>query len=534
VATPSAQSYDAVIIGGGHNALVTAAYLARAGKKVVVLERRELVGGACVTEELWPGFKVSTGAYVNSLLRPEIIRDLELARHGFEMLPRNPSSFTPFPDGRSLMLGPDKALVHREVSKFSTRDAEALPKYEAMLERVADFVEPTLLMTPPDPWSLRPRDLMTMARLGVRFLRLGRADGAAAVEILTGAALPILNRWFESEQLKIALATDAIIGAMAAPSTPGTAYVLFHHVMGETNGVRGVWGYVRGGMGGVSNAIASAARERGAEVRVNAEVARVLVQAGRARGVVLTDGTELRAERVVSGVDAHVTFLKLLDPSELPSDFVGAVRGLDYSSGSLKINLALSELPNFTAVPGAAPGPQHRGTIHIAPSLEYMEHAYDDAKYGRPSANPILECTIPSVLDDTLAPPGKHVMSMFVQYFPYALRDGNLAEAKEKFADRCVDIVTESAPNFRQSVIHRQVLAPADLEQRFGLTGGNIMQGAMSLSSLFSMRPVAGYANYRTPIRGLYMCGAATHPGGGVMGASGYNAAREILRDMKN
>jgi phytoene dehydrogenase-like protein len=533
LAQPFSQSYDVIIIGGGHNGLVTAAYLARAGKKVAVLERRELVGGACVTEELWPGFKVSTGAYVNSLLRPEIIRDLELARHGFEMLPRNPSSFTPFPDGRSLMLGPDKALVHREVSKFSAKDADALPKYEAMLERIADFVEPTLLMTPPDPWSLRPRDLMTMAQLGVRFLRLGRRDGAAAVEILTGAALPILDRWFESEQLKIALATDAIIGAMAAPSTPGTAYVLFHHVMGETNGVRGVWGYVRGGMGGISNAIASAARAHGAEVHVNAEVAKILVHAGRVRGVALTDGTELRADHVASGVDAHVTFLKLLEPSEVPADFLGAVRSLDYSSGSLKINVALGELPDFVAVPGTAPGPQHRGTIHIAPSLEYMEHAFDDAKYGRPSANPILECTIPSVLDDTVAPPGKHVMSMFVQYFPYKLRDGNVAEEKEKFADRCFDIVNEYAPNFRRAVIDRQVLAPADLEQRFGLTGGNIMQGSMTLSSLFSMRPVAGYANYRTPIRGLYMCGAATHPGGGVMGASGYNAAREILRDTR-
>jgi phytoene dehydrogenase-like protein len=524
-------SYDVIVIGAGHNGLVTAAYLARAGRKVLVLERRDVVGGACVTEEVWPGFKVSTAAYVNSLLRPEIIRNLELARHGFEMLPRDPSSFTPFPDGRSLLLGPDRALTHREVSKFSPRDAQALPKYEAMLERLADFIEPTLLMTPPDPWSLRPRDLATMAQLGVRFLRLGRKGGAAALEILTGAARPILDRWFESEQLKVTLATDAIIGAFASPSTPGTAYVLFHHVMGECNGVRGVWGYVRGGMGGISNAIAAAARERGAEVRLGTEVTKIFLEGGRARGVVLGDGTVLRADRVASGVDAHVTFLKLLEPSALPADFVDAVRHLDYSSGSLKINVALSELPDFTAMPGTAPGPQHRGTIHISPTMDYIERAFDDAKYGRPSENPIIECTIPSAVDPTVAPPGKHLMSMFVQYFPYALRDGNVAEAKERFADRVFDIVTEYAPNFRRAVIDRQVLAPTDLEARFGLTGGNIMQGAMTLSSLFSMRPVPGYADYRTPVPGLYMCGAATHPGGGVMGAAGYNAAREILRD---
>src|SRR5215211_6211815 len=312
------NSYDLIVVGGGHNGLVTAAYLARAGVKVLVLERREVLGGACVTEELWPGFKVSTAAYVNSLLRPEIIRDLDLKRHGFKMLPRNPSSFTPFPDGRSLMLGPNKAMTHKEVSKFSTRDAEALPKYEQMLERVAAFIEPTLIQTPPNPWSLKPANLVQLARLGLGFLKLGH-DGQKAVEILAGAATPILDRWFESEQLKVTLATDAIIGAMASPSMPGTAYVLFHHVMGECNGVRGVWGYVRGGMGGISNAIASAARERGADIRTNAEVTRILVKRGEAVGVALKDGTEIRGRRVASGADAHVTFLKLLEERELPA-----------------------------------------------------------------------------------------------------------------------------------------------------------------------------------------------------------------------
>ena len=527
-------SYDIIIVGAGHNGLVTAAYLARAGMRVLVLERRELVGGACVTEQLWPGFKVSTASYVNSLLRPEIIRDLELARHGFELLPRSPSSFTPFPDGRFLLMGPDKELTRRQVAKFSPRDAAALPRYEAMLERVADFIEPTLLRTPPNPWALRPRNLAQLAKLGWSFLKLG-TTGPQAIEILTGAARPILDRWFESEELKIALATDAIIGAMASPSMPGTAYVLFHHVMGECNGVRGMWGYVRGGMGSLSDALAGAARTRGAEIRVNSPVARILTRDGRVAGVALVDGTELRAPRVASNVDAHVTFLELVDPQALPAEFVAAVQAIDYSSASLKINVALSELPDFSAVraSGLPPDAHIRGTIHIAPTLDYMEEAYDDAKYGRPSANPILECTIPSVVDSTVAPPGKHVMSFFVQYAPYRLRNGGWDDVKNTFADRCFDILNEYAPNFKRSVIDRQVLSPLDLERRFGLTGGNIFQGAMTLPQLFFLRPVPGYADYRTPLKGLYLCGAATHPGGGVMGACGYNAAREVLRDGK-
>ncbi len=528
------RSYDIIIVGAGHNGLVTAAYLARAGLQVLVLERREVVGGACVTEELWPGFKVSTAAYVNSLLRPEIIRDLELHRHGFELLPRNPSSFTPFPDGRYLLLGPDKAMTQREVAKFSPRDAETLPRYEAMLERLAAFIEPTLLETPPDPWSLRPRDLWRLGKLGWRFLKLG-PYGPRALEILAGAARPMLDRWFESEQLKIALATDAIIGAMASPSTPGTAYVLFHHVMGECNGIRGMWGYVRGGMGGITQALASAARQYGAEIRVHSPVAKILTRGGRVTGVALDDGTELSAPRVASNADPHVTFLNLMEPAALPSEFVAAVRSIDYSSASFKINVALNELPDFVAVRdnggGMAPNAHLRGTIHIAPSLDYMEQAFDDAKYGRPSANPILECTLPSVVDPTVAPPGQHVMSFFVQYAPYQLRDENWDDVKERFADRCFDVLNEYAPNFKRAVIARQVLSPLDLERCFGLTGGNIFQGAMTLSQLYFLRPLPGYADYRTPIRGLYLCGAATHPGGGVMGACGYNAAREILRD---
>lgn len=523
-----AAQYDALIIGAGHNGLVTACYLARAGKKVLVLERRAVLGGACVTEEVFPGFKVSTAAYVNSLFRKEIIRDLKLQDHGFKVLERNPSSFTPFPDGRSLLLGPDPELNTREISKFSSKDAANYPLYEKMLERVADVIEPTLIETPPN--LLRPglRDLWKLWQLSRRLRKLGTAMGEA-VEILTAAARPILERWFESEQLKATLATDAIIGAMASPSTPGTAYVLFHHVMGETNGKRGVWGYVRGGMGGLTAALASVARSLGVEIRPEAEVARIVVDRGRVRGVQLLDGHMLTAPIVASNADAHVTFTRLLDPQTLPKEFLEAVRRINYDSASLKINVALSELPDFSACPGKKGGPHHRGTIHIAPDLDYLERAFDDARYCQPSQRPILECTLPSVVDGSVAPRGQHLMSMFIQYAPYRLRGTTWENEREKFADRCFDLLNDYAPNFKQAVLARQILTPVDLERTFALTGGNIFQGAMTLPQLFSLRPVPGFANYRTPIAGLYLCGAAAHPGGGVMGAAGWNAARVIL-----
>lgn len=525
--------YDDIVVGGGHNGLVAAAYLARAGDRVLVLEARDRVGGACVTEETWPGFRVSTAAYVVSLLRPEIVRDLDLARHGYAVLARNPSSFTPFPDGRHLLLGPDADLTRREIAKFSARDAERLPAYEAMLERVARAVEPTLLETPPDPFSRRLGDLWRLLKTGRRLLALGK-DGPAAVEILTASARSVLDRWFESDEVKATLATDAVIGAWASPSTPGTAYVLFHHVMGETHGARGVWGYVRGGMGSLSEALAAAARAAGAEIRTSARVARILVRGGAAQGVVLDDGTELAARRVASNADATRTLLGLVGEAALPAGVADAVRGIDYASGSVKINVALSGLPDFVALPGAsAPGPQHRGTIHVAPSLDYLERAFDDARAGAPSRAPILECTLPSAVDPSVAPPGKHLMSMFVQYAPYRLAGGSWDGERDRFAERCFDLLEAYAPGFRRLVMAYEVLAPPDLEARFGLTGGNIFQGAMTLSQLFSMRPLPGHADYRTPVENLYLCGAAAHPGGGVMGACGRNAAREMLRDRR-
>ena len=529
---PLDTPYDAVIVGGGHNGLVAAAYLARAGRRVLVLERRDTVGGCAVTEERWPGFRVSTAAYVNSLFRPAIVRELDLARHGFQMIPRSPSSFTPLPDGRSLVMGPDRELTRREVAAFSTADAEALPRYEALLERLAGVLESTLDEPPPDPWSARPADLIQLCRHGLAFRRLGH-DGPAAIEVLTGSANALLDRWFTSEPLKATLATDGIIGAFATPSMPGTGYVLLHHVMGECDGVRGVWGYVRGGMGALSDAIAASARAAGADIRVGVTVASITTRDGRVTGVVDAEGREHRARAVLSGVDAHTTFLRLVDPAALPPEFVDAVRHLDYASGSCKINLALSEAPAFACRPGTGIGPHHHGTIHLCPSRDVIERAFDPARRGYVSETPVIEATLPSSLDPTLAPPGCHVMSMFTQYFPYRLAPdaGSIDENKRRYAERCIDLMTEYAPNFRRSVLAYDVLSPADLEATFGLTGGNIMQGAMTLSSLWFMRPVAGWARYRTPILGLYLCGAAAHPGGGVMGAAGRNAARQVLRD---
>lgn len=534
--------YDAVLIGAGHNALVCAHDLAAAGWKVFVAERRPFVGGCCVTEELWPGYRVNPAAYVVSLLLPEIERDMRLADYGYEVLARNPSSFTPLEDGRYLLLGPDQELTRKEIAKFSQQDAEAYPRYEEFLTRVAEKLEPVLSLAPPDllplPSSWRKRSIGNKVQNVRRGWDLYRAfqelgeELPEAIELLTGSATALLDRWFESDELKGTLATDAIIGTFQPPSSPGTAYVLLHHVMGSSGGARGVWGYVKGGMGQLSEAMAASARDRGAKIRTDCGVESIIVRDDRAIGVRLTGGEVIDARTVISGVDPHLTFERFLSPSVLPEPFRKAVGRIDYASASMKINLAVSELPDFTCLPGnGEPGPQHRGTIHIGSTPEYVERAYDDAKYGEPSAHPVIEMTIPSSVDSSLAPEGHHIISCFVQYAPYHLATGNWDERKQEFADRCLAEIAKFAPNVPGSVIHRQVVSPIDLERTFGLTGGNIFQGAMPLHQLFSMRPVPGWSDYRTPLAGLYLCGAATHPGGGVMGACGRNASREILRD---
>lgn len=517
---------DCIVIGAGHNGLVTAAYLARAGRRVLVLERRHVLGGCCSTEELWPGFRLSPAAYVISLFLPRIISELELAAHGLEILPRDPSSFTPLEDGRYLLLGHDRTANAREIAKFSRADAGAYGDYEAFLTRVAEEVEPLLMEPPPRVPPALPPSLGEVGywwRAHKALRRLG-PELHEAVELLTGAAAPILERWFESEPLKATLATDSIIGAFTSPSRPGSAYVLLHHVMGEAGGARGVWGYVRGGMGGLAAALARAAESLGVEIRREAEVASIDVEGGRARGVTLADGTSLSAGAVVSSVDASRTLLGLTGEEHLSEDFARRIRAIDYSSASVKINLALDGLPAFRTG-DVDPEIALRGTIHVAPHLEYIERAFEDARRGASSREPVLEVTIPSTVDDTLAPAGRHVMSIFAQYAPYREGEAGRADA-EAFADRCLEALSRHAPDLRERVLHRQVMGPADLERVYGLTGGNIFQGAMSLSQLGPFR-----AGYRTPVSGLYLCGAATHPGGGVMGACGLNAAREVLRD---
>ena len=541
---PKKKRFDAIVIGGGHNGLVTAAYLAKSGKSVCVLERRHVLGGCATTEQLWPGYKVSTAAYVISLFLPEITRDLKLKSYGLEVLPRTPSSYTPLLDGRSLTLGPDAALCEREISKFSRKDAQAYPQYNRLLENVAEILEPILSKSSPDPLPLPTEWRKVNVGKGVRDARklwelrgslatLGD-DLPEAIELLTGAARPILERWFESEVLRATLATDAVIGAFDSIGSPGTAYVLLHHVMGEAGGARGVWGYVKGGMGMLSEAIAAACKDMRVDIRREAPVDRILTNGGKVTGVALSDGTQLEAPIVASSVDANVTFQKMMHEGQLPEFFRKAVSRISYASASAKLNLALGEAPNFTADPTTGSGvmPHHHATMHISPTMDYIERAFDDAKYGRPSEEPILEMTMATSVDDSIAPAGKHILSVFVQFAPYKLKEGNWDNIKDQFADRCIEMIGRYAPNVPGAIEHRQFLSPLDLERVYGITGGNIMQGAMVPHQLFSMRPIAGWSDHRTPVKGLYLCGAASHPGGGVMGACGKNAAEEILRDF--
>jgi phytoene dehydrogenase-like protein len=525
-----AQHYDVIVIGGGHNGLVNAAYLAKAGKKVLALERRHVLGGAAVTEEIIPGFLFSVCSYVVSLLRPEIIRELDLPRHGLEILPLD-GTFSPMPSGDYLWRMNDHARTQREIRRHSRLDAEAYDEFSKMMTPMCRFVKPILSMIPPDPTTLKPRDLQQLYFLGQRFRQLSSDERYTLVQLMTMSAADFLDQWFETDVLKATMSASGIIGTFLGIRSPGTAYVLLHHYMGEIDGAFRSWGFSRGGTGAISNAIGSAAREAGAEIRTQAPVEKIIVKNGRACGVVLKGGEEISATVISSSVDPHLTFEKFLEPTELPTDFLESVRRYKFRGSSGKVNLALDALPDFKCMPG--PGAHLRGAISISPSIEYMERAYDDAKYGRYSRRPYIDMVIPSLTDPSVAPPGKHVLSCFVQYAPYKLAKGNWDEQHEAFGDTVVDTIAEHAPNIKKIITGRQVLTPLDLEREFGLTQGNIFQGELSLEQLFFLRPVPGWAYYRTPIDNLYMCGSATHPGGGIMGAPGRIASQAILKDWK-
>jgi phytoene dehydrogenase-like protein len=522
--------YDVIVIGGGHNGLVNAAYLAQAGKKVVVLERRHVLGGAAVTEELFPGFFFSECSYVVSLLRPEIIRELDLPRHGLEILPLD-GTFSPMPSGDYLWRVNDHAKSIRDIRRHSRLDAEAYDEFSKMMTPMCRFVKPMLSMVPPDPTTLNPKDLKQLHFLLQRFRELSSDERYTLVQLMTMSSADFLDQWFETDVLKATMSASGIIGTFLGIRSPGTAYVLLHHYMGEIDGVFRSWGFSRGGTGAISNAIADAAREAGVEIRTKAPVGKILVKNGRACGVALQSGEELFANIVSSSVDPHLTFEKFLEPNELPADFLEGVRRYKFRGSSGKVNLALDALPNFKCFPGS--GAHLRGAISISPSMEYMERAYDDAKYGHYSRRPYIDMVIPSLTDPSVAPPGKHVLSCFVQYAPYKLAEGTWDDQKEAFGDNVINTIAEYAPNIKDIIIGRQVLTPLDLEREFGLTQGNIFQGELSLEQLFFLRPVAGWAYYRTPIRNLYMCGSATHPGGGIMGANGRIASQVILKEGK-
>ncbi len=521
--------YDVVVIGGGHNGLVNAAYLARAGKKVLVLERRHVLGGAAVTEEVFPGFKFSVCSYVVSLLRPEIIRELDLPRHGLEILPLD-GTFTPMLNGDYLWRMNDHARTRREIARHSKLDAEAYYEYGRAMIEMAHFVKPILSMTPPDPTSFNLKGLKDLLFLGRRFQRLPSEDKYNQVQLMTMSAVDFLDQWFETDVLKATMSASGIIGTFLGVRSPGTAYVLLHHYMGEIDGAFRSWGLSRGGTGAISLAIAGAAQEAGAEIRTEAAITQIIVKDGQARGVVLANGDEITADIVSSSVDPRLTFMKMVGPELLPEEFVDDLNRYKYRGSSGKVNLALDALPDFNALPG--PGIHLRGAVSISPSVEYMERAYDEAKYGRFSRRPYIDIVIPSLTDPSVAPAGKHVMSCFVQYAPYNLKEGSWDEKRDEFGDTVIDTIAEHAPNIKDIILHRQVLTPLDLEREFGLSEGNIFQGELTLEQLFFLRPAPGWAQYRTPIRNLYLCGSATHPGGGVMGAPGRNAAEKILSDL--
>jgi phytoene dehydrogenase-like protein len=543
-----AERYDAVIIGGGHNGLVSAAYLARAGMKTLVLEQRHVLGGAAVTEELYPGFRFSVFSYVVSLLRPEIIRELQLPRHGLDILPLD-GTFTPLREGAGpkpragsrsgdvpgtgdyLWRVNDHGRTIRELRRWSPTDAEAYEEYGQLMVEMARFIKPILGITPPDLTSLDPRPLLPLGGLLRSFQQLPERQQAVFVQLMTMSAADFLDQWFETDPLKATMSASGIIGTYLGVRSPGTAYVLLHHYMGEIDGAFRAWGIPKGGTGGISNAIGSAARALGAEIRMEAPVERVIVKNGRAVGVALAGtGEEIHADVVLSSVDARRTFLGLLEPGSLEAEFEEAIRRFKFRGSSGKVNMAVDRLPEFPSLPGV--GEHLRGAISFSPSVDEMEQAYDDAKYGRFSAKPYIDMIIPTLVDPTMAPPGKHVVSCFVQYAPYKLAPelGTWDDQREAFGDAVVNQISEFAPGFRESILFRNVQTPLDIERTTGLTEGNIFQGELTLEQLFFNRPAPGHARFRTPVKDLWLCGSSTHPGGGIMGANGRIAALEVLR----
>jgi phytoene dehydrogenase-like protein len=519
--------YDAVIVGGGHNGLTAAAYLAKAGRKVLVLERRHVLGGAAVTEEVFEGFKFSVCSYVVSLLRPEIIDELGLRRHGLEILPLD-GTFTPMPGGNYIWRTDDHEHTRREIARHSTRDAAVYDEYNDAMAEMARFVKPLLGLVPPDPFSPDAEALRELRAIHRRFQALPTRMQRLYLQLMTMSAADFLDQWFETDVLKATMSASGIIGTFLGARSPGTAYVLLHHYMGEIDGEFRSWGLARGGTGRISDAIAAAAAAHGVEIRVQAPVSRVLVRGNRAVGVQLEDGEQIHAAVVASSLDPRLTFTRLVEPRLLPPAFADDVRRFRFRGSSAKVNMALDGLPSFTAMPG--PGNHLRGAISISPSLEYMDRAYDDARAGRFSRRPYLDVVIPSLSDETVAPPGRHVMSCFVQYAPYHLKDGTWDDHREGLGDAVVNAIAEHAPNLPELVRHRQVVTPLDLERDWSLSEGNIFHGELTLEQLFFLRPVPGWARHTTPIDGFYLCGSSTHPGGGIMGAPGRNAARVMLR----
>ncbi len=522
---------DAVIIGGGHNGLVCAFYLARAGMKVRVLERRAIVGGAAVTEEFHPGFRNSTASYTVSLLNPKVIADLRLHERGLRIVERPIANTLPQPDGGYLKVGGGLARTQAEFARFSTHDAEVLPAYYEALEGVAGVLRDLALKTPPNAGG-GLRSLVRAAAQGRSLANLPLERQRDLVDLFAKSARAFLDGWFESEATKAAFGFDAVVGNYASPDTPGSAYVLLHHVFGEVNGKKGAWGHAIGGMGAITEAMAAACADAGVEIALEAPVSRVLVDGGAAVGVRLESGEEVAAARVVAGVGPRILYERLIDPGDLEPPFRRRMAGYRTGSGTFRMNVALSELPDFVCLPGKAAAEHHMSGVIIAPTLDYMDRAFVDARQFGWSTAPIVEMLIPSTVDHSLAPPGAHVASLFCQQFAPVLPGGrSWDDEREAAADLIVETVDAVAPNFKASILGRMILSPLDLERRFGLAGGDIFHGALSLDQLWAARPILGHGDYRGPLRGLYMCGAGTHPGGGVTGAPGHNAAHEILAE---